>query len=64
MHHSALWQVFYSFVAPRPLSTVYFAPEGRQRAQADTLKRGLAEDAAALDALLPAVLERAFRGEL
>jgi type I restriction enzyme S subunit len=30
----------------------------------DTLKRHQAETAAALDALLPAVLERAFRGEL
>lgn len=30
----------------------------------DALRRHQAETAAALDALLPAVLERAFRGEL
>jgi hypothetical protein len=30
----------------------------------DTLKRHQAETAAELDAFLPAVLERAFRGEL
>jgi len=32
--------------------------------RADALKRLQAESAAELDALLPAVLERAFRGEL
>ena len=32
--------------------------------KSDLLKRHQAETAAALDALLPAVLERAFRGEL
>ncbi len=57
-------QVSHSFVAPRPPSPAHCAPEGHHRAQAEILKRGLAEDAAALDALLPAVLERAFRGEL
>lgn len=30
----------------------------------DTLKRRLAETAAELDALLPAILDRAFKGEL
>jgi hypothetical protein len=64
MHHSALWQVSHSFVAPRPPSPVHCEPEGHQRAQADTLKRHQAETAAALDALLLAVLERVFRGEL
>jgi len=56
--------VFYSFVDPRPPSPAHCAPEGHHRAQADTLKRGRAEDAEALDALLPAVLERALQGEL
>jgi type I restriction enzyme S subunit len=34
------------------------------QAKLDALKRHQAETAAELDALLPAVLERAFRGEL
>jgi len=34
------------------------------RAEVDVLKRLQAETAAELDALLPAVLDRAFRGEL
>jgi type I restriction enzyme S subunit len=34
------------------------------KAKADALKRLQAETAAALDALLPAVLDRAFKGEL
>lgn len=33
-------------------------------AEVDTLKRHQADTAAELDALLPAVLDRAFRGEL
>jgi type I restriction enzyme S subunit len=34
------------------------------QAQVDTLKRAQAETAAELDALLPAILAKAFRGEL
>lgn len=34
------------------------------RSKADALKRAQAETAAALDALLPPVLDRAFKGEL
>lgn len=38
--------------------------DGLQQAQVNALKRLQAESAAELDALLPAVSERAFRGEL
>lgn len=34
------------------------------QAEVDTLKRHQADTAAKLDALLPAILDRAFRGEL
>ena len=37
---------------------------GALRAEADTLKRLQADTAAGLDALLPAILDRVFKGEL
>lgn len=41
-----------------------FDPKHRIVAESDALKRLQAETAAELDALLPAILDRAFKGEL
>jgi hypothetical protein len=51
----------------RALTTTSRTSGGRRpfvRAEVDTLKSLLAETDAQLDAMLPAILDRAFKGEL
>jgi type I restriction enzyme S subunit len=54
---------FLAFKIPLPAMDVQYRLR-EVKAKADALKRLQAETAAALDALLPAVLDRAFKGEL
>jgi type I restriction enzyme S subunit len=46
------------------MTVIAFVDQRRILAAVDALKRLQAETAAELDALLPAILDRAFKGEL
>ena len=51
-------------VPPPDLQQIVVGRLNKLRSKLDALRRHQAETAAALDALMPAVLEKAFRGEL
>jgi type I restriction enzyme S subunit len=52
------------FVPPLPEQRRIVAELDALQAEVDALKRQQTETAAELDALLPAILDRAFKGEL